>query len=127
MSPSLAAIGQPEDAFGQVQIPWMLMTGTHDQAMIGQATPQSRRLVFPALPPGNKYELVLDQGEHSAFTETRLPGEKNKRNPNHHRVILALSTAFWDAYLKGDQPAKAWLDGEGPRTVLEAPDLWQKK
>jgi hypothetical protein len=47
------------------------------------------------------------------------------RNPNHHRVILALSTAFWDAYLRGDAQALAWLNGSGPRSVLEAADLWQ--
>ena len=50
----------------------------------------------------DKFELVLKDAEHSAFTEGRLPGEKGKRNPNHHRAILALSTAFWDTYLKGD-------------------------
>jgi hypothetical protein len=47
------------------------------------------------------------------------------RNPNHHRVILALSIAFWDAYLRGDADALAWLNGAGPRSVMEAKDLWQ--
>ena len=50
-----------------------------------------------------------------------------KRSPNHHRVILALSTAFWDAYLKNDTAARAWLDGDGPRTVLQAKDKWQRR
>jgi len=42
-------------------------------------------------------------------------------------VILALSTAFWDAYLRGDAAAKAWLDGEGTHSVLEKEDRWQIK
>ena len=42
-------------------------------------------------------------------------------------MILALSTAFWDAYLKGDAEAKAWLSGDGPRGVMEAGDRWQRK
>jgi threonyl-tRNA synthetase len=46
-------------------------------------------------------------------------------NPNHHRVILALSTAFWDAYLRGDAAALAWLNGDGPRRVMQAQDQWQ--
>jgi hypothetical protein len=41
--------------------------------------------------------LVLHNAEHSVFTDRPLPGEREPRNPNHHRVILALSTAFWDA------------------------------
>lgn len=127
MSPSTPSVGDPKTLFSQVKIPWMLMTGTHDVASIGGATVESRLAVFPALPPGGKYELVLDQAAHSAFTDRKLPGDKQPRNPNHHRVILALSTAFWDAYLQGDEPAKAWLDGDGPREVLEPPDTWQKK
>ena len=127
MSPSSPAVGDPTSAFGKVSIPWLLMTGTKDVSAIGGATVETRRAVYNALPPGGKYELVLDEAEHSVFTDRSLPGDKHQRNPNHHRVILALSTAFWDAYLKGDQKAKSWLDGEGPRTVMEAKDLWEKK
>jgi predicted dienelactone hydrolase len=126
-SPSGPRQGNAAQAFGSVKIPWMLMTGTNDVALIGETDVKSRLSVFPALPPGGKYELVLDNAEHSAFTDRPLPGDKQKRNPNHHRVILALSTAFWDAYLQDNSEAKAWLDGDGPRTVLEANDRWQKK
>ncbi len=114
-------------AFGQVKIPWLLMTGTKDVAPIGHATVASRLAVFPALPPGSKYELVLDKAEHSAFTDSALPGDREPRNPNHHRAILAISTAFWDAYLQNDPAARAWLNGDGPRSVLEPKDRWQKK
>lgn len=127
MSPGVPPVGDPQRAFGDVKVPWLLMTGTHDSSPIGGQTPESRRKVFPALPPGDKFELVLDKGEHSAFTERALPGERQARNPNHHRVILALSTAFWDAYLRHDAAAKTWLTGDGPRQVLEAADLWEKK
>jgi hypothetical protein len=41
--------------------------------------------------------------------------------------VLALSTAFWDAYLRVDQAARAWLDGDAVRGVLEAKDRWQRK
>ena len=117
----------PKEAFGSVKIPWMLMTGTKDESIIGGATPESRLKVFPALPPGAKYELVLFRAEHSAFTDRALPGDKEPRNPNHHRAVLALSTAFWDAYLQNDASAQRWLDGDGPRSVLEKEDRWQRK
>jgi predicted dienelactone hydrolase len=122
MSPSDA-----DDAFGNVAIPWLLMTGTNDLSRIGGQTLAMRMAVFPALPPDNKYELVLDGAEHSAFTDRPLPGERGGRNPNHHRSILALSTAFWDAYLRDDDDARKWLDGEGPRTIVDPKDRWQRK
>jgi predicted dienelactone hydrolase len=126
-SPAIPAAGDPQAAFAGVTIPWMLMTGTKDGSPIGSATPESRLGVFPALPPGDKYEAVLENAEHSVFTDRPLPGETESRNPNHHRVILALSTAFWDACLKGDAEAKAWLNGDGPRGVMEKGDRWQRK
>jgi predicted dienelactone hydrolase len=127
MSPGSPHGGGADRAFSKVAIPWLLMTGTRDTAPIGNADVESRLAVFPALPPGGKYELVLDGAEHSVFTDRALPGESGKRNPNHHRVILAISTAFWDAWLRQDANARAWLDGSGPRSVLESADRWQRK
>lgn len=127
MSPSSPRRGDPEQAFGQVKLPWLLMTGTLDVSPIGDIDVKSRLAVFPTLPSGGKYELVLDRAEHSAFSDRALPGDAHQRNPNHHRVILALSTAFWDAWLKQDPTARTWLDGAGPRSLLEKNDLWQRK
>lgn len=112
-------------AFGRVNIPWLLMTGTKDIAPIGNTEVKARLSVYPALRGAPKYEAVLHNAEHSAFSDSALPGDREPRNPNHHRVMLALSTAFWDAYLRGDASALAWLDGYGPRSVLEPDDHWQ--
>ena len=127
LSPSSPRRGTPKKAFGQVKIPWMLMTGTHDTAAIGHADVQARLDVFPALPPGGKYELLLHKAEHSAFTERSLPGDDQPRNPNHHRAVLALTTAFWDAWLRHSDAARTWLHNHGPQQVLEANDRWQTK
>jgi predicted dienelactone hydrolase len=128
MSPSSPRRGgDPARAFGEVAIPWMVMTGTRDLAVIGEADLESRLAVYPALPPGGKYELVLEGAEHSAFSERPLPGDAAPRNPNHHRAVLAVSTAFWDAWLREDASARRWLDGSGPRSVLEAGDRWRRK
>jgi predicted dienelactone hydrolase len=124
-SPSTPRGTTAATAFGAVKIPWMLMTGTKDLAPIGNADMESRLAVYPALHGAPKYEVVLHNAEHSVFTDRPLPGDREPRNPNHHRVILALSTAFWDAYLRGDPQALAWLSGKGPRSVMETEDEWQ--
>lgn len=115
------------EAFAGVTIPWLLLTGTRDEAAIGPQTVESRLAVFPALPPGLAYELVLDGAEHSSFTDRGLPGDRGPRDPNHHRAILAVTTAFWDASLRGDAAAHEWLDRDGPRRVLAERDRWQRK
>jgi predicted dienelactone hydrolase len=126
-SPSIPRMGTPEQAFGRVKIPWMLMTGTKDIAPIGTADMRSRLEVFPALLPGGKYEVVLHGAEHSAFNDRSLPGDTERRNPNHHRTILALSIAFWDSWLSENFAARTWLNGDGPRSVMEKTDRWQTK
>jgi predicted dienelactone hydrolase len=127
-SPSSPRLGDPKTAFGAVKVPWLLMTGTEDTAPIGDIDIASRLAVFPALPPADKFELVLDGAAHSAFGDRDLPGDRRgSRNPNHHRAIVALSTAFWDTYLRHDPAARAWLNGDGPASVLEKADRWQKK
>ena len=76
---------------------------------VGDIDVPSRLAVYPVLPPGGKYELVLDGAEHSAFTDRPLPGDRETRNPNHHRVILALNTAFWDANCATtSRPRRGW-------------------
>ena len=132
LSPSKPAAGDTSKAFANVSLPWLLMTGTKDIARIGgsaigAANIEDRYAVYPALPAGSKYELVLDGAEHSVFTDRPLPGESGQRNPKHHPVIRALSTAFWDGYLLGDNEAKQWLNGEGARSILDENDRWQHK
>lgn len=126
-SPSSPARGNSNSSFSSVKIPWMLMTGTKDASPIGDQTIESRLEVYPNLPKTlDKFELVLDNAEHSAFTDRALPGDKQKRNAKHHKAILALSTAFWDSYLMEDANAKIWL-AEKAKSVLEEKDRWQSQ
>lgn len=131
MSPSSPRRGGADAAsraFAAVRIPWLLLTGTKDESAIGGEEVASRLAVFPALPPGDKYELVLFDAEHSAFGDRALPGDRETRNPNHHRAILAITTAFWDAHLREDPRAKAWIDAPASvGSVLESADRWQRK
>ncbi|MEN8842622.1 MAG: dienelactone hydrolase, partial [Lentimonas sp.] len=127
MSPSVPKGGRPKQMFNDVAIPWLLMTGTRDVSKIGGADVANRLSVFPALPAGDKYELVLYDAEHSAFSERALPGDQISRNSNHHRAILAISTAYWDAYLRCDDRAKQWLLNDCAQVVLEKQDRWEWK
>lgn len=99
------------------------MTGTKDGSPIDpRLKPASRREVYNALPPGDKYQLVFEGGEHFAFGDSG--GFKaRQRNPRHHPAIQKISVRFWDAYLKGDEKARAWLQSDAPR---EAGDLHAK-
>ena len=127
LSPSPPRRGSVERAFSTVSIPWMLMTGTKDNAPIGGMTPEKRLEVFPALPPQNKYQLVLNNANHFAFSDFDHSNQKQNRNPNHHKVIAELSTAFWDAWLKRNMDSQLWLTSNKPLSIIDSLDHWQIK
>jgi predicted dienelactone hydrolase len=128
LSPSSAKGGRDKETFGHIQLPWMLMTGTKDTSAVKpDMKAEDRVKVYQALPAtGNKYQLVLKDAQHMAFSDRTMLGTQH-RNKNHHKAIKALSTAFWDAHLKGDAKAKAWLHGKDPKKRLEASDTWERK
>jgi hypothetical protein len=105
------------------------MTGTLDVVSIGSvgASVEERLAVFPALPQGNFYELVLFEGEHHAFTDNVIRPSQNPRNPAHHDIIKALSSAFWDSWLLNNRSARSWLENGSAEAVLEPGDTWQFK
>lgn len=128
MSPSSHRGPSAEQAFGHIQKPVLCMTGTKDGSPIEQGfDPLSRQQVYAALPPGDKFQLVFEDGEHHAFGQGNRLGQR--QIPHHHPTILKISTAFWDAYLKGDEKAKAWLQSDAPRTELlkDPKDRWEWK
>ena len=108
-------------------MPWLLLTGTKDLASIERRDISVRFGVYPALPAPDKYEVVFADADHAAFGDHEWEGRPVTRNPNHHRAIQALTTAFWDSYLQRDQSARAWLQGSGAASVLETGDRWQQK
>ncbi len=129
MSPQAGKGGDPARAFGQLSVPILCMTGTKDGSPIDRKLkPEDRRKVYAALPPGDKYQLVLEGAEHLAFGDSKGFRTRN-RNPNHHPVIQKLSTRFWDAYLKGDPAARTWLQSTAPRRDcgLVPGDVWESK
>ena len=130
LSPSSPSFGKTTNAFSEVRIPWMLMTGTKDASPIARTTPEARREVFRSLPAnGHFFELLLDGAKHEAFADEsrRRFRRGSQRNPNHHKAIKAISTAFWDTYLNHEESAKKWLHSDEVKSVLEPADVWQKK
>ncbi len=126
LSPSIPHEEDPAIAFESVAIPWLMITGTKDVVTMFKTNLESRLGVYRNLPEKiDRYELVLYEAEHSAFTDIRMAWDRGERNPNHHRAVLAVSTAFWDFYLRGDAQAGDWLKRDRVRSVLEQKDAWQ--
>ena len=127
MSPSCPSLLSAKSVFGSVITPCLLLTGTRDNLpFFSNQSIDSRRTIFPALPSGNAYELVLFNATHSAFSDRSLRNDPPP-NPKHHRAIEAITTAFFDAYLQGNEQARIWLRDGVTKDALEPQDTWQTK
>ena len=128
LSPTAQANGSsPQESFAEVPIPWLLLTGSEDQGVLIPTPVEQRLAIYPALPAGGKYELVLHGANHMGLSDRDLPGQRQRRDPHHHRLLQATSSAFWDAWLGGNDDARAWLEGDGITALLAADDRWQWK
>ena len=122
MSPSPPKRG--DAAFGSITMPCLLMTGTKDDSLIGDSSSEDRLKVFPALTAAPAWQVVFDGATHMDFGE-REKVLKKREPSRYHKAILALTTAFWDANLKDDKAAKAWLNGAGAKSALTEKDVWE--
>jgi hypothetical protein len=123
--------------FGAISRPFLAVTGTADDAMlVGDASNAARRAVYRGLPPGQKAQLVLAGADHMTFgggtgvAEVRGGGRWLRRGPQaaalepqHHRVVAAISADWWRWQLLGDAGARERLRApEG----LAIGDLWEQ-
>lgn len=103
-------------SYASITVPCFHMTGTRDDSPIGDTSAAQRRIPYDASTAAPRYLLVLDGAEHNAFSDSAL-GLRD-RDPADHLLILASSTRFFDAHLRGDEKALEWLRDGGFAEML---------
>lgn len=130
-SPTLPAIGNPQQVLGRITRPVLSITGTRDDDVVGVgATPERRMAVYAALPAGHKAHLVLQDADHMTFGgQTGRAAEIVPRaditrslQAAHHARVAAITTDWWRATLLDDAAARARLAAPAG---LGAGDVWQ--
>ncbi len=102
------------------------MTGTLDDSPLGDTAANERRIPFDHIRGADQYLVTFTGGDHMIFSgRERLSG--GSKDAAFQALILAATTAFWDAYLKGDQPAKAFLVGDGFVKALDGEGTLERR
>ncbi|HSS52610.1 MAG TPA: hypothetical protein VLX28_27015 [Thermoanaerobaculia bacterium] len=108
-------------AYAKINMPVLHMTGTLDDSPIGDTKAAERRAPFDHIPAPGQYLVTFQGGDHMIFAGAqRRQAGKGLKDPRFRDLILQGTTAFWDAYLKGDAAAKSWLSRGGYAGVLGA-------
>jgi len=112
--------GGAEKARGQfavITVPVFHMTGTRDDSPIGETKAADRRIPYDQSTVPGTCLLILEGADHMVFSG-HLVGSFGQEDARYHAVILAGSTAFWDATLRGNRAAGDWLYKGGFAALL---------
>jgi predicted dienelactone hydrolase len=101
----------PKPIFNEIIRPTMIMTGSNDLDNIIKPprTAESRMDAYKHMPPGDKYALWIEGAYHHTFGDGRAG---QTIDPFARKMTRIVHLAFFDAYLKGDQTAKAFLKSD---------------
>src|SRR3954451_12006542 len=112
--------------YRDVHIPILHMTGTEDDSPVGDTKAAERRVAYDHVQGVDQYLVTFQGGDHMVFSGRLFQTERPK-DPVFHSLILQGTTAFWDAYLKGDVAARDWLAKGGYAAVLRVDGKLEEK
>jgi len=117
------------EIYENINIPMLHMTGTKDTTMLDRAgsTPLDRRIPYDNIGGSDGYLVTFTDGDHMVFSGRNSPTRKVASDARNHLLIQQSTTAFWDAYLKADTKALAWLRDDFGKELGQNGVFEQKK
>jgi len=115
------------EAFAKISIPCFHMTGTLDDSPVGETKAAQRRIPFDKIQGPDEFLLTFTGGDHMVFSGRPRRMSGGEKDEQFQALICTSSTAFWDAYLKGDDKARKWLVGKGFESELGDSGTFEKK
>jgi predicted dienelactone hydrolase len=106
-----------EHSWVQLDKPMLVTTGTWDSNAQFWPQWQLHKMSFDTAMPGDKYALVTEGADH--YLGNLICRLDREQPPQHDalNMVNAVSTAFLDAYIKGDQAALAFLQSGSMQTL----------
>lgn len=104
--------GLTDHSFDPISLPYLGLTGSLD-SLGPVASPAWHKTPFDRSQPGDKYHLFIEGANHMSFITARtVAASRAAQGEPILGYTNSASLAFWDAYLKGDARAKAYLQSD---------------
>ena len=113
--------GLSEKSWAALTLPMMTITGTMDRGVGGQGVDWKKE-PYRLSPPGDKYLVVIEGANHFSFG-----GRLGGRSTGVSNVVIALSTHFWDAYLKDSEVSQQYLQSDRPAQESDGEYEFERK
>jgi predicted dienelactone hydrolase len=117
-----------DEVYSGVKIPIYHLTGTKDESPLDRAgaTAKDRRLPFEYTKSVDAYLTIFKDGDHMLFSGRLRGAAPVASDARNHELIQQSTLAFWDACLKDDAKAKAWLQNDYAGELGESGTFEQK-
>lgn len=113
-------------AFTGITIPIFHMTGTLDDSPMGETKAGERRILFDKTTQPDTCLVIFNGADHMTFANHMLQGGRAK-DAVFQPLICDGSTAFWDAWLRGNKAAKNWLYNGGFTSLIGERGVFEQK
>lgn len=126
---SAPARGTPAEkaSYAKFAVPCLHMTGTEDSSPIGDTKAEQRRIPYDSIPAPAQYLVNFKGGDHMIFSGRPVAGERAASDAGFQKTIRTCTLAFWNAYLKKDAGALAWLQKDGLPQALGTKAALERK
>ncbi|MGL6195786.1 MAG: alpha/beta hydrolase family protein [Thermoguttaceae bacterium] len=115
-----------ESVYAQIELPCMFITGTRDDGIIGNTKAAERRIPYDNIGCNDQYLVVFDGTDHLVYAGHFLQINAKNDAPYQH-TIARLSTNFWNAYLKNNQDALAFMMSNNAVSLLNGLGQMERK
>jgi len=99
--------------FAAVRVPMLHITGTKDESPIGLTSAAERRTAYDHILEADQFLVVFRDVDHMTFGNLKRGATARHRQAAIHSLVQTVTTAFWNAYLKGDAatgpPLAEWI------------------
>jgi len=113
-------------AYGDIALPCLHITGTADNSIVATTQAYQRRLPFDHTSASDQYLVTFYGADHMVYSGHLRPAN-GPYDAMFRRLIAECSAVFWDAYLKNDAGAKAWLAEGSLKSYLATTARVEKK
>ncbi|MBI4880308.1 MAG: chlorophyllase [Planctomycetes bacterium] len=128
LSPQGPGNGLDATSFAGITRPTLFVTGSRDASPRDGRLPAWRRQAFELSPPGERCLLWLEGADHGLGGISgagRLLGHRD--DAGQLACVQAVTTAWWDAFLKNDEAARMLLNQDAVTTLAGEGATFERK
>ena len=109
--------------FDGIHIPVFVLTGTEDEGFTRTA---DRRTAYDKITSPDSCLVIFNGADHFTFSG-HFHWWQHAKDREFQPLIRVATTAFWDAHLRGDAAAKAWLEQGGFTALMGSKGKFELK